>query len=372
VSGHDNCCKNYSRPKTLAQFAALTYPSNPGGHSDIKNRIHNTGQTIEADPQWAAENKSSVKLRKGWWFKLDTTKDVHLLDGSGDGMSRGIIRGSNGWKAKSGLPVLCFNACALKMLTPPGASAPVACGFTWNVTLKGNVPPGKEKPSPASGWIPLDSINAGEKTKKTARDTLKGWACCVRRYRDWGKSFTKPGSALYKFRSVGALADEIKDIAHEKVKLGTYFKEAKKGSVRKVIKQSAKSGDKLQMGIHPSCRQGNRLTDYLPKGLDFKGGYYENGYTNLSTNVSFGAKGPLMAPIALDILPANHEFHRLKFKGDKRVYGFVYSVPKKKGQQGKLIGRVEWFYGYCDVVSDDPQKKERRYGWVPALAVRKV
>lgn len=371
---HKNCCKSYKRPKTVAQFAALCYPSNPGGHSDIKNRIRNPEwRNIKVDPAWKAKK---WKLRGGWWFRLDPNKVTHLLDGSGDGLSRGEVIRSQGVDPKDpkdpNQRYVCFNACALKKLIPAGGTTPVLCGFTWNVSLRGKVPDKKNPPSPSSGWIPLDSIKLDDPAKNRPKvlAMLKGWNCCVRRYRDWGKSFTRPNPILYKFRSVEALKDEVKDIAQQKVKLGTYFKEQKKGSIRKVIRKAAAGGDRLQMGIHEVCFTGNRLTDYLPKGYDFKGGWYENGYTNLCTNVSFGQKEPRMAPIALDSFPANHDFHRLKFKGGKRVYGFVYSVPKSSKKRGKLIGRVEWYFGYCDVNFGD--KDQRRYGWVPSLAVRLV
>lgn len=56
------------------------------------------------------------------------------------------------------------------------------------------------------------------------------------------------------------------------------------------------------------------------------------------------------------------------FKQTKHIRGFVYEVPKTSGP-GTRIGRVEWYYGFCDVTSSDPKKKQRRYGWVPALAL---
>jgi len=383
---HKTCCSKYKRPKTVAQFAALCYPPNPGGHSDIKNRIRNPERNIKVDPVWKEQNQNAYKLRRGWWFQLDPAKQAHLLDGSGDAVSRGVVKGSKGWKAV-GAAVVCFNACSLKKLTPPGATEPVDHGFTWNISLGDNMSAeDREKesitaprPVPSSGWIPLDSIKLADddapspKSRPAVMDSLENWRCCAERYRDWSKSLTAGKSILYKFRTVEQLQKEIKTLGSGK-NLTRYFKEAKKGSVRKVLRKCNGSRKKLgeAVGIHPSCYSGNKLTDYLPKGIDFKGGRNDEGYTNLSTNVSFGKTKPRMAPIALDIFPARHDFHRLRFKGKKRVYGFIYAAPKRKGRLGKLIGRVEWYFGYCDVVSSDPKREQRRYGWVPSLAVRRV
>lgn len=380
---HKSCCSNYHRPRTVAEFAALCYPSNPTGHSDIKNRIHNPESALVAlDPKW--KKTSSYKLRKGWWFKLDPSKVTHLMDGSGDAKSRGVVKKSLGVEAKSKKGrLVCFNACNLKKLTPPGGTKPVLCGFSWQLSLGDNMTPAERKAkkikkpgsaSPSSGWIPLGSIKLHneKKTRPKVLASLKNWACCLGRYRDWGKSLTRPGSTPYELRTVKELESELKKLAKGKTSFTQYFKESSKGQIHKVLVACKGKRTRLAdaIGIHPHCSGGNRLTDYLPKGHDYKDGDFDAGYTNLSANVSIGPTGPRMAPIALDLLPAGHTFHRLKFKGNKRVLGFVYRVPKGKNGVGKALGRVVWFYGYCDLVSGDPKHEQRRYGWVPALAVK--
>jgi len=379
---HKTCCSKYKRPTTVAAFTALCYPSNPAGHSDIKNRIHNPeSKFIPIDKAW--KKTASYKLRKGWWFRLDTSKITHLLDGSGDAKSRGVVKKSGGVEAKGNARLVCFNACALKKLTPPGGTKPVLHGFTWQVSLGDNMTKaertarGIKKPSkvsPSSGWIPLDAVKLRDKKKTRPKvlGALRHWTCCVERYKEWGKALTKPGSTKYELRTVKELEAELLRLAKGKVSVTRYFKEASKGGVRKVLVKCNGKRTKLvdAIGIHPHCSRGNKLTDYLPKGRDYKDGSYDDGYTNLSTNVSIGPTGPLMAPIALDLLPAGHTFHRVKLKGDKRILGYIYRVPKGKSGVGKLLGRVSWLYGYCDVESGDPRHEQRRYGWVPALAVK--
>ncbi|NUP10825.1 MAG: hypothetical protein HOW73_32680 [Polyangiaceae bacterium] len=376
MSGHKTCCKKYKRPKTIAAFAALCYPPNPSGHSDVKNRVHNP----EHVPVKYKEPHHK-KLRKGWWFRLDPNKPgPFLMDGSGDGKPRGYVKSSNGIEPHPNHPndrLVCFNATNLKRLKPEGASSPVLCGFTWQAKLSDPDPStprpaGTDPPNPAGGWIPLSSIKFDNdaRSRPKVMASLKNWSCCMRRYRDWGKSLTKGKSQRFKFRSVEELESVLEDLAKGKRKLSDYFKEKKKGSIKKVIKHVDGSRKKLgeTVGILPACANGNKLTDYLPKGSDYKNGWFAAGYTNFSANLSVGKTRPKMAPIGLDVFPAGHEFRRLRFKGNKRVYGFVYRV--RSSNPGRLIGKVVWYYGYCDVVSGDPQKKERRYGWVPALAVK--
>jgi hypothetical protein len=389
---HQSCCSKYKRPKTVAQFAALGYPANPAGESDLKNRIHNPeSASIPLDPHWKYqwdEQKhkykldkktgkkklsSAYKLRHGWWFRLDPGKTTHLFDGSGDGMSRGEVTKSLGVKGKNATDrLVCFNACCRKLLpVDPANPTPVLCGFTWQVGLHGTLPAGKPAPAPGSGWIPVDSIKMTSAARRLqVKATLKNWACCMKRYGQWGRSLAKPGSTPYTFRSVGELEDEIDKMGKGLLNVTHYFKESKKGSVRRVLKACKGKQEALRkrIGIHPACFGGNKLTDYLPKGYDYKNGWYEDGYTNFSANVSLGKTKPRMAPIGLDTFPAGHVFHRLEFKGNKEVFGFVYRVPSRDGHAGKQIGRLRWFYGYCDVKSGDPE--QRRYGWVPALAVK--
>ena len=372
MASHSTCCKNRKAPKTVAAFAALLYPSNPG-HDDNKNRVHNP---VKIPVKY--ERPNHKVYRKGWWFRLDPGKpSPFLLDGSGDGKARGAVRACQGIKPHPSRPddrLVCFNACNLKMLKPPGQNTPVLHGFTWNVKYRDPANPNKNGPTApgaASGWISLDALQWGDATRKKVVGTLKSWACCMRRYKKWGKALTAGKSTRYRFCSVDDLKTRLKGLAKNSSKtFDQYFKEKKKGSVKTLLKQINGDPDKLRqtIGILSACKNGNKLTDYLPKGEDFK---TNEGYTNLCANLSVGKDRPLMAPIALDIFPAGHAFHRLKFKNNQRVYGFIYRVPKTKNP-GKQIGRVVWYFGYCDVVSGDPDKTERRYGWVPALALKKV
>ncbi|UQA60659.1 hypothetical protein [Polyangium aurulentum] len=363
MSGHDNCCKGRKVPKTRAQFAALNYPPNTDGHHDVKNRLQNPR---EGDLVDYSKTKAT---RKGWWFPLkQENPGPPLLDGSGDGQARGFIIKSNGVvPRRAASRLICLNACNLKTMpvpVAPGKTELRQCGFTWNVKLHG-------QSGAFSGWMPIAAIKFTNATaKERVLNALRSWACCMEKYEKWGRALTRPNATRYVFRSVAELEAELAAIPTSAEKFKRYFRDNSKGSVKKqlvIIAGKAAKRDELnnRIGILSACKNGNKLTDYLPKGADAKS---DQGYTNLSANISIGSKRPTMAPIGLDILPAGHSFYRVQFKDGKAVLGYIFRVPKSKSH-GDLIGRVVWYYGYVDIVSGD--KKQRRYGWVPALAVRK-
>jgi hypothetical protein len=372
MSGHSRCCKGRKTPKTRAQFAALNYPSNPSGHSDNHNRIHNPERVPVR-----YQKPIHKKYRKGWWFRLKGDAGPVLLDGSGDGVARGQVVSCKGIDpATKGDRLVCLNASNLKVLRLPDGTKKL-CGFTWNVGLvkqqavDGQGEPIKKSPPPCSGWIPLSALEfKSKKTRPKVLAALKSWACCLAKYAKWGRARTSKKSQRYRFRTVAELESELARLVANADARKRYFG-PKNAGVKKLLKKANGSRDALGklIGILPFCKDGNKLTDYLPKGVDYKGGFYDAGYTNLNANVSIGDERPRMAPIALDVLPAGHVFHRLPFRDKKPVLGFIYRVPKKN--PGKKVGRVVWYYGYCDVVGPDPQKKQRRYGWVPALALKK-
>lgn len=366
MSGHQNCCKGRKAPTTRAQFMALDYPSNPGGHSDVNNRIHNPREGNLVD------YTKTKTMRKGWWFPLQqVTPGPALLDGSGDGKARGFIIKSNGVVPRNPKSrLVCLNACNLKTMpvpVAPGKTELRQCGFTWNVRLEG-------QSGAFSGWMPIAGIKFKDKTaKERVLNALRSWACCMEKYEKWGKALTRSKSSPYVFRSVAELEAELAAIPTSAAKFKLYFRDNKKGSVKKALKIVASKPDKREelshrFGILSACKNGNKLTDYLPKGPDAK---CAGGYTNMSANISTGSRRPTMAPIGLDILPAGHPFHRVQFKDGKAALGYIFRVPKSKSH-GDLIGRVVWYYGFVDIVSADKDKKQRRYGWVPALAVRRA
>jgi hypothetical protein len=366
MSGHDNCCKGRKVPKTRAQFAALNYPPNTDGHHDVKNRLQNPNEGSLVD---YTQTKS---MRKGWWFPLKQVEPgPPLLDGSGDGQARGHIVKSNGVVPRNPKSrLVCLNACNLKIMPVPignGQTELRQCGFTWNVRLAG-------QSGAFSGWMPIDAIKFKDATaKERVLNALRGWACCIEKYEKWGRALTRPTTLRYVFRSVAELEAELAVLPSDPAKFKRYFRDNSKGSVKKQLTAIAKSPAKREelnnrIGILAACKNGNKLTDYLPKGADGKNGGFALGYTNLSANISIGATRPTMAPIGLDILPAGHPFYRVQFKDGKPVLGYIFRVPKSKSR-GDRIGRVVWYYGYVDIISGD--KKQRRYGWVPALAVKR-
>lgn len=368
MSGHGSCCKGRKAPKTVSQFAALNYPPNASGHRDQDNRIHNP----EHVPVTYVNPKQKV-TRGGWWFRMKPDAHPPLFDGSGDGKPRGTV----GHFADKGIVpktptdrLLCFNAANLKTLPMPGGGKEV-CAFTWYVTLNKNQPSDAAGSSvaPASGWVSLSSVAfEKESSRKKTLAALKNWACCMRAYARWGRALTKKKPEPYVFRTVKELAATLLSLRSDKKKVKRYFRDDS-GRIKKLLRKADGDPRKLRdlMGIATYCKNGNRLTDYLPRGADYKNGGNADGYTNMSGNVSVGKQQALMAPIGVDIFPAGHEFHRLSFKKNQQVLGFLYRVPKKN--PAKKIGRFVWYYGYCDVVSGD--RSERRYGWVPALALKK-
>jgi len=390
MSGHEHCCKGRKRPTTAAQFAALLFPSNPH-HDENKNRVHN--------PVEVGVDYTKVEAgRKGWWFELKaSTSGPPLLDGSGDGKPRGFIYSSAGVVAqanpatKSWYRLVCLNAASLKLLRVPGASKRQLCGFTWRATLlkagqpippPGRPPPAPDKPPPpggfnaaeqaalasGSGWIPISAIDfKKKKAKETVLAALESWKCCTEKYRDWGHELTRKGKR-YRFRTAEEVTKEIVSFAAKPKRFDLYFKDIN-GKVRSTLVASQGVGLSSKFGILASCKRANKLTDYLPKGSDHKDGGYDRGYTNLCANVSIGPRSPRMAPIALDIFPAGHIFQRMEFKGKKQIWGYIFKVPESGPVNRKPIGRVQWFYGYCDAMGS---KKERRYGWVPALALKRA
>lgn len=372
MSGHKNCCKGRRAPKTVAEFAALNYPSNPTGKKDEDNRIHNPEHvpvTFKKDIH--------KRIRKGWWIRLKKDAAPVLLDGSGDGVSRGIVDmfGDPDVVPHGGARIVCLNAASLKKLPIEPGGKPVLCGFTWYNRLKDPPPPGTKKNfPPVSGWMPLSELSfKREKSRKKLIAALKSWSCCIKKYGEWGRRLAGKKVTKYTFRSADEFKAEIEAIVATPTKLKTYFKDYK----GKILKRLGKAvvdpkgvalGVRAVLGVAKYCKGGNRVTDYMPKNKDYKNGWYTDGYTNFSGNVSVGKNDSSMAPIPIDTFPAGHEFHRLKFKKNRQVYGHVYHVPKKN--PGKRIGKFIWYFGYCDIVSN--AKAERRYGWVPALALQKA
>jgi hypothetical protein len=405
-AGHAHCCKNRKAPRTSSAFFALNYPSNPSGHKEVNNRLHNHERV-------PVEFKKPIhyKIRKGWYFRLSGTPDI--LDGSGDGKSRGKVVG---FEHKSpdknpevnpktpGDSVVCLNAANLKWLLVEPQSKLQAYGFTFTVPLEGS--------STASGWIPLSSITfKRNKTKNRAKmmAALHSWACCLDRYAKWGRSLTKAGKT-YRLRTVDELANAVKAMETDAASFKKHFRERTPGSLKNPFlhaldraRKSAESDGKVSeaelngelvrwfrgaFGIYPRNPKerkkdgkwtpgvGNKLGDYLPKPKTPQ--MTGKAWTNLSANVSIGKKGATTAPIASDIFPEGHAFHRRVFKDGKRAWGYLYSPTP-----GKVIGRVEWYYGYCEVIApvlgaewknpasalEGGARKQRRYGWVPAFAV---
>lgn len=405
--GHNQCCKNRRAPKTAKEFFALNYPPNPHGHDEVNNRVHNP----EPVPV-KFKKQIHKKIRKGWYFRI--ADEPFLLDGSGSGDPRGKVHGYE-HKPPSKRPdvnpvnpgdrVVCFNAANLKMLAPKDPGGPLEpYGFTFTVPLTNGYA--------ASGWMPLSSVRFKKnptKNRAIMMASLRSWACCLERYARWGKSLTKK-SKTYKFRSTVELAEYVREIVASPAKFKLHFKERARYSLRTPLKHAwrrakADGGGDLEVaqwfrsvfgifarnpgeerdtsrasGYRPGI--GNKLGDYLPKPL--KQGATEIAHTNLSANISIGKGGAITAPIALDIFPQDHEFHRLKFKSGKRAWGYLYS-PTRNNRPGKVIGYAEWYYGYCDVndqaagaawkspytkPTTTEGKKQRRYGWVPAMAVK--
>lgn len=366
MAGHNNCCKNRKAPKTRAQFAALNYPPNPG-HEDVRNRLQNPEKVPVK-----YKKPEHARTRKGWWFRLKPSNPgPPFLDGSGDGKQRGTIAAATGiTPVTPGDRLICLNACNLKELPVPGLGKKL-CGFTWNVRLnsEGGIS------ASGSGWMPLSAIEF--KNPSVSRPkmmaALRSWACCMEKYEKWGRALTKSTPIPYVLRNVTELEEELVRLKTAKAsseRFRRYFREKRRGSVTQVLGKIAGSREKLaaSIGILPACKNGNKLHDYLPKGDDFKDGRFLAGYTNLSANIATGATRPTMAPIALDIFPAGHRFYRLPFKDGKPVLGFIYRVRSQN--PGVLIGKCVWYYGYCNVKSGEG--KLRRYGWVPALAVKRA
>jgi hypothetical protein len=424
--GHNTCCRNRKAPKTPEQFFALNYPSNPHGHDEVNNRVHNPERV-----RVTFEKEIHKKIRKGWYFRMKGDPD--LLDGSGDGKARGKVRGYVHKKVKPGDKkpvvnpvnpgdrVVCFNAANLKMLAVPKPGGPLLepYGFTFTVPLSTSA-------YPASGWMPLSAVKFNTKPTKNRAilmASLRTWACCLERYAKWGRSLAKK-TKTYKLRTTAELAAAIRQLTDKPTSLINHFRESSPNSLGKRIKHARKRADQfggsdleivrwfrgalgifkrnpgerkveVEPGIKlpggggwakppkykPTPGVGNKLGDYLPKPLEPKPkdpSAPDVAHTNFCGNISVGKRGAITAPIPIDIFPQGHTFHRLEFKGKKRAWGYLYSATP-----GKVIGKAEWYYGYCDVVEpaasapwkakDQPtaaKRKQRRYGWVPALAVQ--
>jgi hypothetical protein len=125
--GHNQCCKNRRAPKTAKEFFALNYPSNPHGHDEVNNRLHNP----EPVPV-KFKKKIHKKIRKGWYFRI--ADEPYFLDGSGSGEPRGKVHGYEHKPASKrpdvnpvspGDRVVCFNAANLKMLAPKDPGGPL-------------------------------------------------------------------------------------------------------------------------------------------------------------------------------------------------------------------------------------------------------
>lgn len=387
-SGHGKCCASRKRPKRQADFVALNYPSNPtGGHGgDVKNRVRNP----ENVPVTYAEPHHK-NTRKRWYIRIKGTP--HLLDGSGNQISRGRVLGyahdspdpNPAVRPKlAGDRVICLNAANLKQLPLPGGTKLHTCGFTWNAPLTDG--------SKASGWMPLSALTFKKnrtKNKKKILDTLRQWACCKRKYETWAKAFIKkkPKPKACRIRTVKELLGAFRACGKNDTTLARHFKRAKKKppagveSLRAVLKRLAPepNDDLLRDKVYKALgilatANANKLMDYLPKdGRDASGGEF----ANLSANISINKLGrPRMAPIGIDVLPVGHKFYKVALK--KKVWGPIYAGGVAGGA---VIGQVQWVYGYAVVLpkaqkmwkkgdKDKNAKKQRRWGWYPSIALK--
>ncbi len=365
---HSGCCSNLHRPKTPVKLAELPYPSNPKSDS-THNRLQNPEVGL-IHIALADKHSKYKKLRKGWWFPI--VDQTPMLDGSGDGVIRGWVQRCIMLDKKE--RAVTLNACSYKMLKRPAEMGPgedpMPCAFSWLCSTK---KPDGTNGGEASGWIPLECLKLKhEKSKAKVEADLLHWACCIKKYGAWGKSLSKGDSSTYFVRSVAELEAVVAELGGT-ADLAPYFRERHKGSVRKLL--AAANGQqpllKELIGIVPACSSGNRLTDYLPRAKDHKPSTHggPGGYLNLSPN----AKDT--APIAIDTFPSGHPFHRLSFKKSPQLLLSIFEVPHAKGHAKKKatgsktsVGKVVWYYGYFDTLAGGIE--ERRYGWVPALAVK--
>ena len=83
MSGHENCCKGRTAPKTRAQFMALNYPSNPDGHSDVNNRLHNPREGSLVDVMYGSANRDPAVFSDPETFRVDRPLSEGMAFGSG-------------------------------------------------------------------------------------------------------------------------------------------------------------------------------------------------------------------------------------------------------------------------------------------------
>ncbi len=359
---HTTCCKDLRRPKTPTQLAELPYPSNRTPHSGLDNRLHNPEAGL-VHFRLGAGYEKFAKRRKGWWFAI--ADQTPLLDGSSDGVVRGWVQRCRELDPEE--RAICLNACSLKLLKRPAEMGPgpdpMPCAFSWLCMV--TPPHGAKGAHEGSGWVPIECLTFERPSSKHhVVQSLEHWACCIRRYASWARSMARKTTTKLTVRSIAELEHAIQSLG-EGGDLSPFFREAHHGSVRSLL--YAARGDRHTLsqliGVVPACRVGNRLTDYMPRGADHKPGPTggPGGYVNLSPN----AKDT--APIAIDLFPSGHAFHRMTFERATHLVSNIYEVPKV-GNARAPVGKAVWYYGYCD--SLDRKPVNRRYGWLPALALK--
>ncbi len=405
---HRHCCKNLKPPTTPNDLAGLPYPSNQKRDSGSQNRLHNVDPGfVKSKNYGGAQGSTNASRHKGWWFKIDP-KATPLLDGSSDGKIRGFVQHA---AQLNGVNAVCLNAASLKLLDWPkglplpeatlkrakkaGTKAPtkVLCGFSWANTC--NDPTNTHRSAnPSSGWIPLDCIIASEKSRKKMTDDLEGWSCCIEQYAKWGIQHAGKKAVPHVFLSAEEVHHRLLGIAGGG-SLTAWFDEHSKGSVRSILVDWKRFGPKLKIGgkwafpehgligVVKACSKGNMITDYAARTPDKKDGAGgPDGYVNLCPNAVD------TAPIPIDVFPAGWTFHVLQFKKppQKRVLSKIYKPPqiakaqlrahghaaqakKVNATNGTVIGHAAWYFGYCE--TEDGERRQRRYGWVPALALKK-
>lgn len=386
------CCGEARKKKwTTADLAKMKMPGAgekrrySGGTKDYYENSLYRARTNRIRNVWKGAFASPYP---GWWFKVKP--GTQLLDGSGDGVPRGVVWGSRepydkvkgnfkkersrlasekrrarkirdekkrkaelahleklrkelhaGWKVldaneamKAGNYELWVrpNWGPWKRMPAPGGGAPTNYVFVWNVVLHGS---GEYL---ASGWIPAESIEGYARSKRNAlHRRLSCMSSC-------GKKIDQ------KRRSV-------------------LPKKGKRGTMKTyVIQTVSELSEKIhaygEMKISRSLVPGRDVFGhYLTRSPDGKpsasGG--ANGYLNIAYNIPIEGG---TAGIAADIVPSGQRFLRFT------------KYPKRKIQlyrleNGKLEKvQKEWFYyGFSPAARGDG-KETKCFGWVPRMALK--
>jgi hypothetical protein len=397
-SGHSTCCKHIKRPKTANALAELLYPPEEShyphpprqGYTWL-NRIQNPDakrwRFRAIATKYDKTTKKHVEVHvpvsaeeSGWWFPLRA--GYPLLDGTGEGESRGDVGGHPGIApiklGSTSYSAVCINACSLKSLPYRGKER--VCGFTWYVRTSLEVEVKATATTKAraekfagagSGWIPLDALRLGKSDREKIDATLRDLHCCAGRYGAWGALLADRQPTEYRFRSESEVSKALAGMnAHN---ISAYFDD-KHHKIEAIIARVAKASSpsealypELYFSHNPSA---GHFGDYLPRTPDHKGGKYpgNRGYTYVNANLSKPGKGRAgSAPIAIDVFPAGWSFHRLTLKKVGHVLAPIFAAPKTQGGHGVQIGYAVWYFGYA--VKKGGKPADRSYGWVPALAL---